>query len=127
VTAPDGKSIFAIQQTTKTVSINSYDTTAFGLTGTHVLTGLNKTFFLCGMAVQQAGTTRPAPPAISSVANGASFQPPITAAAWTTIKGTNLSTTTRSWGLADFVGNKLPTSLMESRYHQRPARLGLLH
>jgi len=51
------------------------------------------------------------PPAITSVLNGASFQPGIEAGSWVSIKGTNLSNTTRAWTSADFVGNSLPTSL----------------
>jgi uncharacterized protein (TIGR03437 family) len=51
------------------------------------------------------------PPAITSVLNGASFLPGIEAGSWATIKGTNLSDTTRPWNSADFVGNSLPTSL----------------
>jgi uncharacterized protein (TIGR03437 family) len=51
------------------------------------------------------------PPAITSVLNGASFQPGIEGGSWATIKGANLSNTTRTWTSADFVGNNLPTSL----------------
>ena len=52
-----------------------------------------------------------APPAITSVVNGASFQPGIEAGSWVTLKGTNLSNTTRTWTSADFAGNNLPMSL----------------
>jgi uncharacterized protein (TIGR03437 family) len=48
---------------------------------------------------------------ITSVENGASFLPGISQGAWTTIKGTSLSGTTRIWTGADFNGNNLPTQL----------------
>jgi uncharacterized protein (TIGR03437 family) len=47
----------------------------------------------------------------NGVTNGASFQPGIAAGSWVTIKGTNLATTTRIWGSADFRGSTLPLSL----------------
>jgi uncharacterized protein (TIGR03437 family) len=50
-------------------------------------------------------------PAISSVLNGASFQPGIEAGSWVTIQGSNLANTTRTWRSSDFVGDELPTSL----------------
>jgi uncharacterized protein (TIGR03437 family) len=52
-----------------------------------------------------------APPAVSSVLNGASFQPGIEAGSWVTIKGASLAGSTRTWTAADFVGGNLPTSL----------------
>ena len=52
-----------------------------------------------------------AAPAITSVVNGASFQPGIAASTWITILGTNLSATTRLWGSSDFVNGNLPTKL----------------
>lgn len=51
------------------------------------------------------------PPSITGVVNGASFLPGTASAAWTTVTGTNLSQTTRSWQTSDFVGNQLPTEL----------------
>jgi uncharacterized protein (TIGR03437 family) len=46
------------------------------------------------------------------VVNGASFLPGIAPGAWITIKGANLSTTTRSWTGSDFSGStNLPTRL----------------
>ena len=58
----------------------------------------------------QAQTSRPS---ISEggVVNGASFQPGIMQNSWITIKGTNLSTTTRLWSGADIVNGQLPTTL----------------
>ena len=52
-------------------------------------------------------------PSIASdgVANGASFLPGVAPGTWITIKGSNLSATTRTWTGADFVGNNLPTQL----------------
>ena len=52
-------------------------------------------------------------PAINTngVTNGGSFLPGIASGSWITIKGTNLSTTTRTWANADFKGNVLPLSL----------------
>jgi uncharacterized protein (TIGR03437 family) len=47
----------------------------------------------------------------SGVVNGASFQPGIMQNSWITIKGTNLSATTRQWSGSDIVGDNLPTSL----------------
>jgi uncharacterized protein (TIGR03437 family) len=45
------------------------------------------------------------------VINGASFLSGIAQGTWTTILGTNLSATTRTWNGSDFSGNKLPTQL----------------
>jgi uncharacterized protein (TIGR03437 family) len=51
-------------------------------------------------------------PNISSVVNGATFQPGIVAGSWTTILGANFSDATRIWGDSDFNnGNVLPTNL----------------
>jgi uncharacterized protein (TIGR03437 family) len=51
------------------------------------------------------------PPAITSVLNGASFQPGIEAGSWAMVTGSNLANVTRAWTNADFTGNNLPTSL----------------
>ena len=53
----------------------------------------------------------PPPPQITSVVHGASFESSISSATWITIRGTNLSPTTRLWLGTDFNGNLLPTSL----------------
>jgi uncharacterized protein (TIGR03437 family) len=50
-------------------------------------------------------------PAISSVLNGASYQPGIEAGSWVMITGVNLANTTRTWTSGDFTGDNLPTSL----------------
>jgi uncharacterized protein (TIGR03437 family) len=50
-------------------------------------------------------------PTITSVVNGASFQPGIESGSWVTIKGTNLATDTRIWQTSDFNGNNLPLAL----------------
>jgi len=51
-------------------------------------------------------------PTISSVVNGASFQTGIESGSWSTIFGTNLSTTTRIWNTdTEIINGMLPTSL----------------
>jgi len=51
-------------------------------------------------------------PIISAVVNGASFQPGIESGSWSTIFGTNLSTTTRIWNAGtEIINGMLPTSL----------------
>uniref|UniRef100_Q02A09 Fibronectin, type III domain protein n=1 Tax=Solibacter usitatus (strain Ellin6076) TaxID=234267 RepID=Q02A09_SOLUE len=51
-------------------------------------------------------------PSISSVVNGATFQPGIVAGSWVTITGANLADTSRIWADSDFNrGNVLPTNL----------------
>ncbi|HWB85389.1 MAG TPA: SBBP repeat-containing protein [Bryobacteraceae bacterium] len=50
-------------------------------------------------------------PAITAVVNGASFQLGIAPGAWVTIRGTNLSNTTRPWTSSDIVSGNLPASL----------------
>src|SRR5205823_6345045 len=54
--------------------------------------------------------TPPARPVISSVVNGASFLPGVTANALATIKGTNLASVTDNWNAA-LASGQLPTSL----------------
>jgi len=64
----------------------------------------------CGDNSNPAG----APPSILSsqgILNGASFQEGIAADTWVTIRGSNLSSTTRTWQASDFIGTALPTSL----------------
>ena len=55
----------------------------------------------------------PGPPAISSVLNGASYQPGIEAGSWAMISGTNLANTYpgRTWTSSELADGKLPTSL----------------
>jgi uncharacterized protein (TIGR03437 family) len=51
-------------------------------------------------------------PFITAVVNGASFQPGIESGSWSTIFGTNLSTTTRIWNTdTEIINGKLPLSL----------------
>ena len=55
-----------------------------------------------------------AAPTITSVLNGASFQPGIASGTWITVEGSNLAPLTpngRTWTSSDFNGNLLPTSL----------------
>ena len=55
----------------------------------------------------------PGPPAITSVLNGASYQPGIEAGSWVMIQGTNLANTFpgRTWRSDEIVNGNLPTSL----------------
>ena len=50
-------------------------------------------------------------PVINAVINGASSLPGIAPGSWITIKGSNLTATTRSWNSLDFSGSNLPTQL----------------
>jgi uncharacterized protein (TIGR03437 family) len=45
------------------------------------------------------------------VTDGASFRAVITSGSWFTIRGSNLSATTRTWTASDFQGNQLPKSI----------------
>jgi uncharacterized protein (TIGR03437 family) len=70
--------------------------------------------FIKGLVYEVSGLTGPpGPPSISAngVVNGASFIAGIAPGSWISILGTNLSATTRSWKLSDFVGDNLPTAL----------------
>ncbi|MGD0772912.1 MAG: CARDB domain-containing protein [Candidatus Solibacter sp.] len=63
------------------------------------------------MTVQAAGSSGPS---ITSVLNGASFQPGIASGTWIAIAGSNLAPNTpngRTWAGSDFNGNSLPTAL----------------
>jgi uncharacterized protein (TIGR03437 family) len=53
------------------------------------------------------------PPVITSVVNGASFQPGIESGSWVTIRGTNLANTNpgRTWRADEIVNGSLPRSL----------------
>ena len=63
------------------------------------------------VAVTLVVTGTPPTPAVTSVSNGASYQPNIAAATWVSIFGTNLSQNTYSWQAGDFVNGALPTTL----------------
>jgi uncharacterized protein (TIGR03437 family) len=65
------------------------------------------------VVVDQAGASGGTQPVISSVVNGASFQPGIEAGSWVTIQGANLANTNpgRTWRNDEIVGGKLPTAL----------------
>lgn len=60
--------------------------------------------------VQELAAAPPAPPAITSVLNGASFLPGFAANSWVTIKGTNLAAQTDDWSHS-IVNGELPTLL----------------
>jgi uncharacterized protein (TIGR03437 family) len=62
-------------------------------------------------AVTMVPTSAASAVRITSVMNGATFQPGIAPGAWITIKGSNLSTTSRSWAGEDIVGSTLPSQL----------------
>ena len=65
-----------------------------------------------GTILSYSGDRTPAgQPGIYSVVNGASYRPGISAGSLFAISGTNLSSSTRAWASADFVGGKLPTEL----------------
>jgi uncharacterized protein (TIGR03437 family) len=70
--------------------------------------------FIKGLVYKVSGVAGPpGTPSISAngVVNGASFIAEIAPSTWVSILGTNLSATTRSWKLSDFVGDDLPTVL----------------
>jgi len=69
--------------------------------------------FIKGLVYKVSAGGSVGPPSISAngVVNGASFIAGIAPSSWISILGSNLSATTRSWTLSDFVGNNLPTVL----------------
>jgi uncharacterized protein (TIGR03437 family) len=73
------------------------------------------------------GAPQPAP-AITAVANAASFQPTIASAAWISIFGTNLSNTPYTWQGSDFVNGLLPTTLegVSVTVNGKPAYVGYI-
>jgi uncharacterized protein (TIGR03437 family) len=65
-----------------------------------------------GTILSYAGDRNPAgEPALFAAANAASYTTQTAPAAWISLFGANLSATTRSWVLSDFVNGKLPTKL----------------
>jgi uncharacterized protein (TIGR03437 family) len=54
---------------------------------------------------------RTATPLITSIDDGAAFQPGFANGSWVTIRGFGLANTTRIWQGSDFVGDALPTAL----------------
>jgi uncharacterized protein (TIGR03437 family) len=65
-----------------------------------------------GTILSYAGDRNPAGmPAVFAAVNAASYVTPAAPAAWISIFGANLSTTSRAWTAADFIDNKLPTKL----------------
>lgn len=71
-----------------------------------------------------AAGTGPKPAIISNgVVNGASFQLGVAQNTWVTIRGQNLSGTTRTWEGRDFVDGRLPTELdnVSVRINNKPA------
>jgi len=89
-------------------------------TGTGVnLLGLSFTDAQHGWIVGEFGTilsyaadrTPAGKPAVFSALNAASYTTQTAPNAWVSLFGANLSASTRSWTLSDFVNNKLPTRL----------------
>jgi len=65
-----------------------------------------------GTILSYAGDRTPAgKPAVFAATNAASYSTRTSPNAWVSLFGTNLSATTRSWTLSDFINNKLPTRL----------------
>jgi uncharacterized protein (TIGR03437 family) len=62
--------------------------------------------FTISLAIGAAGA-----PAVSKIVNGASYAEGVAPGSWITIRGMNLSATTRAWGAADFRGSSLPAAL----------------
>ena len=63
------------------------------------------------LTVAAQNTNKPTISADSGVVNGASYLASIMQGSWVTIKGTNLSQTSRLWSGTDIVNGNLPTSL----------------
>jgi uncharacterized protein (TIGR03437 family) len=96
---------------TVSVSINPANLAAGTYTGSVQVTSAGSTGSPASIAVSLVVQgTQPAP-AITAVGNAASFLPTIASAAWISIFGTNLSTSTYLWQSSDFVNGQLPTSL----------------
>jgi uncharacterized protein (TIGR03437 family) len=64
-----------------------------------------------GIAGALSGSNSDKTRAVTSVVNGASLAPGISATSWITIRGANLAATTRKWTASDFSGGKLPAQL----------------
>ena len=63
-------------------------------------------------AIESMPASGPGPRIVSGgVVNGASFLQGASVGAWMSIFGENLATTTRTWDISEFQGNKMPTSL----------------
>lgn len=79
---------------------------------------LNAVYFTAGIPGPDNGThglfgrLQAAPTtSVDQVVNAGSFLPNIALNTWVAVKGANLSSTTRSWDLGDFVNDALPTEL----------------
>lgn len=81
-------------------------------------------------------TSTPSIQSAQGIVNGASFREGFAAGAWITIRGSNLSATTRQWEARDFSGTNLPASLEGVRvtvngrpayvYYISPTQLNIL-
>jgi uncharacterized protein (TIGR03437 family) len=63
------------------------------------------------LVVQNTASTGTPKIASGGVVNAASYQPGMASGAWMSIFGSNFAARSRSWNTADFVGNRMPTSL----------------
>jgi len=81
--------------------------------GSAIVRSASLTLAGLSVMVNQAGASTGLTPVITSVVNGASFQPGIEAGSWVTIQGTNLANTSpgRIWRNDEIVGGRLPTAL----------------
>jgi uncharacterized protein (TIGR03437 family) len=96
---------------TLSISVNPANLAAGTYTGNVQITAAGATGSPASIALtmivqgtQPAGT-------ITSVSNAGSYQPGFASATWISIFGTNLSTSTLTWGSSDFVNGLLPASL----------------
>lgn len=96
---------------TFSVTINPANLAAGNYTGRVQVTAPGATGSPASIPVTLSVSGTPPTPAITGVANSASFQPSFAAATWVAIFGTNLSASTYSWQSSDFVNGQLPTSL----------------
>jgi uncharacterized protein (TIGR03437 family) len=96
---------------TLSVSVNPVNLGAGTYTGTVQVQASGGAGSPAPVSVTLVVTGSPPAPAITSVANGATFQPGFAAATWVSIFGANLSQVTYSWQNTDFVNGALPTSI----------------
>jgi uncharacterized protein (TIGR03437 family) len=96
---------------TLAVSMNPVNLAAGTYTGNVQITAAAATGSPAAVAVTLVVSGTQTAGAITSVANGATFQPGFASATWVTIFGTGLSQSTYQWQNSDFVNGLLPTSL----------------
>ena len=96
---------------TLAVSVNPVNLAAGTYTGSVQIQSSGAAGSPAPVSVTLVVTGTPPAPAITSVANAATFQPGFATATWVSIFGTNLSQATYSWQNSDFVNGALPTSI----------------